>query len=161
MKKNDPIATLELLEERAQVDKYRINKGKVVLSKQTRVRTVDVPIKLTEEYLVIEYQQPPELSNTDIITDEYLVSVIDTPASAATEIHLNGKSVTLSPNAPIEIMLSQETASVHKTTHIVESINLDIHTTTKSHTLTTQLQKEVLSIEDGEHLLLQQKPSDD
>ena len=53
----DDTQTLELLEERAEVQKQRVNTGKVILSKKIHTRTVNIPITLTEEHLVITYQQ--------------------------------------------------------------------------------------------------------
>lgn len=158
MKKDDQtVQTLELLEERAEVQKQRIHKGRVVLSKQTRVHTVTVPVSLSEEYLVIDYQ-PVDESSLALIDEQNLIQVIDAPVHNA-QIQLNGERITLSPDAPIEILLSRETALVHKTTHAIERIDLHTHSTTQEHTITTELQKEVLEIQEGEDLLT--KPNAD
>lgn len=147
------VQTLELLEERAEVQKHRIHKGKVVLSKQTRMRTVHVPVTLAEEYLVIDYQP------LDSLPINEQIPVIDAPSSTNAQIQLNGELITVSQEAPIEILLSRETASVHKTTHTIERINLQTHTTTQEHTLTAELQKEVLDIQEGADLLVHADPA--
>ena len=60
----DDTQTLELLEERAEVQKQRVNTGKVILSKKIHTRTVNIPITLTEEHLVITYQQDDASGNS-------------------------------------------------------------------------------------------------
>lgn len=157
MNTNDQsVQTLELLEERAEVQKQRIH-SQVVLTKQTRTRTIEVPVSLTEEYLVIEYQ-PAELGESAI--DASHIPVIDAPADTHSQIQLNGELITLSQDTPIEILLSRETALIHKTTHAIERIDLQTHTITQAHTLTTELKKEVLDIQEGEDLLVRADQSD-
>ncbi|WP_227507096.1 YsnF/AvaK domain-containing protein [Moraxella canis] len=146
---------LELLEERAQVHKERVNTGKVVLSKQVKTRTVDIPITLTEEHLVITYQQDDPLPNLDEMTADDLVSIIDHTKGEHVQITINGQVHTLTPQTPIEIVLSCETATVTKTAHAIEEIRLDTQTISREQIFSVELQKEVLDVQEGEDLLKQ------
>lgn len=145
---------LELLEERAHIHKDRVSTGKVVLSKQTRSRTVNLPITLTEEYLVITYKEDSSpLNHHKPVSDDSLIDIIDNTANTHAQISINGKMQSLALGGFVEILLSRETATVTKSTHVIEDVSLDAKTISKEHIFTTELKKEVLDVKGDEKLI--------
>ncbi|MFL1732830.1 YsnF/AvaK domain-containing protein [Moraxella oculi] len=151
--------TLELLEERAHINKDRVSTGKVVLSKQTRSRTVNLPITLTEEYLVITYKEDNSLLNHQPNNNDASINVIDNTTNSHTQISINDQMHSLTLDTPVEILLSRETAIVTKSTHSIEEVRLDTKTISKEHIFTTELKKEVLDIKGDEALIAKETPS--
>ena len=153
----DDTQTLELLEERAEVQKQRVNTGKVILSKKIHTRTVNIPITLTEEHLVITYQQDDAslATHEQLSNDDDLVNIIDNTKATHAKITINGQVCSLTPDTPIEMLLYCETATVTKTAHAIEDIHLNTQTIQREHVFTTKLQTEVLDIQEGENLVIQ------
>lgn len=116
---------LELLAEVPQVAKERIVTGNIKLSKQIKTQTINVPVILTQEVLVIEHTAVPNR-----LTDDELVQVNYDKSSPSSTIMVDGKAVTLS-DQPIEIVLSQDVAKVTIETQVTE--NVKISTTSQSH----------------------------
>lgn len=116
---------LELLAEVPQVAKERIVTGNIKLSKQIKTQTINVPVTLTQEILVIEHTAVPNR-----LTDDELVQVNYDKSSPSSTIMVDGKAVTLS-DQPIEIVLSQDVAKVTIETQVTE--NVKISTTSQTH----------------------------
>lgn len=151
---NSPLA-IELLEERAHIEKERVVTGKITLSKQVRQRTVNLPITLTEEYLIISHKPNEELQPLSTSTDATdVIDVIDKTAAATPYININGEMTSL--EHPVEILLSSQRATLTKTTHVVQDISLNTQTKNKEHVITTTLQKEILDIDGDDNLIIKE-----
>lgn len=117
--------TLELLAERPQVNVERLVTGNVRLTKQVKTQTVNVPVTLTQEVLVIDYVTNPRTTDNQ----QDLVTVTPTNSQPAT-IMVNGQAINLT-DAPHEIVLSQQVANVAIETVVTEKVA--ISTTSTSH----------------------------
>lgn len=148
---NKQVGKLELLEERARVIKDVVTAGKVTIQKHVRTKIVNVPVQLNETYLSIQVDRGDEQTQAMLAGDYDDKDVIATFAdSTAALVSLNGEPLSL--HEPVELVLSRETAVVTKKTHAVQEVALTTYTDTQTHSLATQLQKEVLHI-DGEQYL--------
>ena len=136
--------TLELLAEKPQVEIERVNVGQVRLSKHVKTQTVQVPVTLTQEILVIEHQ-----GQVAPLSDEGLVNIASIQ-HAAPQITINGQAVELG-DEPVEIVLSQQVAHVQVETQVVEEVSL--RTTEQSHTeqVDVTLRHEELVVEELTH----------
>ena len=146
--------TLELLAERPLIDIQRVVTGNVKFSKQVRTQTVNVPVTLTQEVLVIEHTgyDNPILANqlTGIsLTDKDLVKIVSPTTTTNTShiIMINGEPVTLM-DKPLEVVISQQVATVSISTEVAEQVNI----TTKAHsyeqTVPVTLRHEELVVEE-------------
>ena len=145
--------TLELLAERPLIDIQRVVTGNVKFSKQVRTQTVNVPVTLTQEVLVIEHTgyDNPILANqlTGIsLTDKDLVKIVAPKTTTNTShIMINGEPVTLM-DKPLEVVISQQVATVSISTEVAEQVNI----TTKAHsyeqTVPVMLRHEELVVEE-------------
>lgn len=148
------VGKLELLEERARVIKDVITAGKVTIQKHVRTKVINVPVHLDETYLSIQvdYGDEPtqDMLSGDYDDKEVIARFTDSIASL---VSLNGKPLAF--DEPVELVLSRETAVVTKKTYAVQEVALTTYTDTQTHTLATQLQKEVLQV-DGEQYLDEQ-----
>lgn len=118
--------TLELLAERAKVDVELIKTGKIRLSKKIISETVQIPVTLKREILVIEHDALPNLPKNNVN--------VETAKPVNTTILLNGETLNLSEK-PIEILLNQQVANVNIETIITEKIALS----TSEHSVTEQI----------------------
>lgn len=134
--------TLELLAEVPQVAKERVVTGNVKLSKQVKTQTINVPVTLTQEILVIEHQAQPQ----SLQQDELVKVIHDNPALVST-ITIDGKPVTLDDN-PIEIVLSQQIAKVAIETQVTENVKVVTTTQTYEETIPVTLRHEELVTEE-------------
>lgn len=136
--------TLELLAEKPQVEVERVNVGQVRLSKQVKTQTVQVPVTLTQEILVIEHH-----GQVAPLSEDGLVNIASTQ-HAAPQIMINGQTVELG-DAPVEIVLSQQVAHVQVQTQVVEEVSL--RTDQRSHTeqVDVTLRHEELVVEELKH----------
>lgn len=136
--------TLELLAEKPQVEVERVNVGQVRLSKQVKTQTVQVPVTLTQEILVIEHH-----GQVAPLSEDGLVNIASTQ-HAAPQIMINGQPVELG-DAPVEIVLSQQVAHVQVQTQVVEEVSL--RTDQRSHTeqVDVTLRHEELVVEELKH----------
>lgn len=141
--KEKEVGTLELLEERANVIKDKITQGVVTLRKQTLTRTVNVPVELTEEQLVIEVVGEDPMLAGDYLDKDVIAQFSDTVTAP---VMLNGKPLHLGEQATI--VLSRETAVITKKTHTVQEVALHTHKDTKTHTLATELRHEELVVDE-------------
>jgi len=115
--REDTTNTLELLAERPQVQIERFIKDNIKLSKKIITQTVNVPVTLNQEVLVIEhvFAQPSA-------SHDNLVSVVTDNVNLP-QLMVNGQAITLG-DTPIEIPLLQQTAKVNIETIVAEKVQL-------------------------------------
>ena len=109
--------TLELLAEHPQVQIERFVKDNIKLSKKIISQTVNVPVTLNQEVLVIEhvFAQPST-------SQDNLVSVVTNNVNVP-QLMVNGQAITLG-DTPIEIPLLQQIAKVNIETIVAEKVQL-------------------------------------
>lgn len=115
--REDTNNTLELLAERPQVQIERFVKDNIKLSKKIISQTVNVPVTLNQEVLVIEhvFSQPST-------SQDNLVSVVTNNVNVP-QLMVNGQAITLG-DTPIEIPLLQQIAKVNIETIVAEKVQL-------------------------------------
>ena len=115
--REDTTNTLELLAERPQVQIERFVKDNIKLSKKIISQTVNVPVTLNQEVLVIEhvFAQPNA-------PHDNLVSVVTNNVNVP-QLMVNGQAITLG-DTPIEIPLLQQIAKVNIETIVAEKVQL-------------------------------------
>ena len=109
--------TLELLAEHPQVQIERFVKDNIKLSKKIISQTVNVPVTLNQEVLVIEHVFAKPSTSQD-----NLVSVITNNVNVP-QLMVNGQAITLG-DTPIEIPLLQQIAKVNIETVVAEKVQL-------------------------------------
>lgn len=115
--REDTTNTLELLAERPQVQIERFIKDNIKLSKKIISETVNVPVTLNQEVLVIEHVfAKPSTSHDN------LVSVVTNNVNVP-QLMVNGQAITLG-DTPIEIPLLQQIAKVNIETIVAEKVQL-------------------------------------
>lgn len=132
--------TLELLAERPKVNVERMASGSVRFSKQVRSETINVPVTLTQEVLVIDYVENPQLNASD------LVKIADNTKNAS-HVVINGNVVNLLEK-PQEIILSQQIARVSIESIINENVTLSTKATTHVEQIPVTLRHEELVTEE-------------
>ena len=115
--REDTSNTLELLAERPQVQIERFVKDNIKLSKKIISQTVNVPVTLNQEVLVIEHVFAKPSTSQD-----NLVSVVTNNVNVP-QLMVNGQAITLG-DTPIEIPLLQQTAKVNIETIVAEKVQL-------------------------------------
>lgn len=115
--REDTTNTLELLAERPEVQIERFVKDNIKLSKKIISQTVNVPVTLNQEVLVIEhvFAQPST-------SQDNLVSVVTNNVNVP-QLMVNGQAITLG-DTPIEIPLLQQIAKVNIETVVAEKVQL-------------------------------------
>ena len=115
--REDTNNTLELLAERPQVQIERFIKDNIKLSKKIISQTVNVPVTLNQEVLVVEHVfAKPNTSHDN------LVSVVTNNVNVP-QLMVNGQAITLG-DTPIEIPLLQQIAKVNIETIVAEKVQL-------------------------------------
>ena len=109
--------TLELLAEHPQVQIERFVKDNIKLSKKIISQTVNVPVTLNQEVLVIEHVFAKPNAPHD-----NLVSVVTNNVNVP-QLMVNGQAITLG-DTPIEIPLLQQIAKVNIETIVAEKVQL-------------------------------------
>ena len=109
--------TLELLAEHPQVQIERFVKDNIKLSKKIISQTVNVPVTLNQEVLVIEHVFAKPSASQD-----NLVSVVTNNVNVP-QLMVNGQAITLGDTA-IEIPLLQQIAKVNIETIVAEKVQL-------------------------------------
>ena len=109
--------TLELLAEHPQVQIERFVKDNIKLSKKIISQTVNVPVTLNQEVLVIEHVFAKPSTSQD-----NLVSVITNNVNVP-QLMVNGQAITLG-DTPIEIPLVHQIAKVNIETIVAEKVQL-------------------------------------
>ncbi|WP_438012281.1 YsnF/AvaK domain-containing protein [Psychrobacter raelei] len=145
------VGSLELLEERAVVDKERLDIGKVKVRKEVRRKTVNVPIELMEEILVIEtdyYDADSRAFLTNEVSDEDIVRHIEPTLDSQPSIMVNGNQVLLDSNEPLEIVISRQVALIKKETHAVQDVRIEKSTHLHQDTFEVELKHEELDVQE-------------
>ena len=109
--------TLELLAEHPQVQIERFVKDNIKLSKKIISQTVNVPVTLNQEVLVIEHVFAKPSTSQD-----NLVSVVTNNVNVP-QLMVNGQAITLG-DTPIEVPLLQQIAKVNIETIVAEKVQL-------------------------------------
>ena len=115
--REDTTNTLELLAERPRVQIERFVKDNIKLSKKIISQTVNVPVTLNQEVLVIEHVFAKPSTSQD-----NLVSVVTNNVNVP-QLMVNGQAITLG-DTPIEIPLLQQIAKVNIETIVAEKVQL-------------------------------------
>lgn len=115
--REDTSNTLELLAERPQVQIERFVKDNIKLSKKIISQTVNVPVTLNQEVLVIEHVFAKPSASQD-----NLVSVVTNNVNVP-QLMVNGQAITLG-DTTIEIPLLQQIAKVNIETIVAEKVQL-------------------------------------
>lgn len=115
--REDTSNTLELLAERPQVQIERFVKDNIKLSKKIISQTVNVPVTLNQEVLVIEHVFAKPSTSQD-----NLVSVVTNNVNVP-QLMVNGQAITLG-DTPIEIPILQQIAKVNIETIVAEKVQL-------------------------------------
>lgn len=137
--KTGQVGYLELLEERPVVNKERLDVGKVTVTKHTRTKTIEVPIELVEEYITVctEFH---DAESQDLLSGNYdekdVLRHVEPSLDSKAVITINDQQVEIG-DAPIEIVVSRQVATVTKETYAVQEI--DISKTVHTHTDTIQV----------------------
>ena len=136
--------TLELLAERPQVQIERFVKDNIKLSKKIITQTVNVPVTLNQEVLVIEHVfAQPNASHDN------LVSVVTDNVNVP-QLMVNGQAITLG-DTPIEIPLLQQIAKVNIETIVAEKVQLMTQNVSHETQIPVTLRREELVTEKVEY----------
>jgi len=144
------VGTIELLEERAVVDKERLDIGKVTVTKQVRTKTINVPVELVEEVMVIEteyYDADSRQFLTTTASDEDLIRHIEPTLQSRPSITVNGSEMFLDQE-PIEIVLSRQVAVIKKETYAVQDVAIEKSTHIHKDTFDVELKHEELDVKE-------------
>ena len=127
--------------------------GSVIARKEIRTKTVEVPIELVEEVLVIStnyYDADSKTLLTGTGDESEVVQYVEPMLDSVTTITVNGEKIALSDNEPVEIVLSRQVASISKQTHVVQDVDIQKSRHTHTDTINVELKREELDvIEDG------------
>lgn len=137
--------TLELLEERAIVNKERVITGKVRISKRTESKVVHVPVELNEETLIIEIDSHGHQALFDGNADDVFVE--NKTQANPIQILINGEMRVLG-NEPIELKVAKDVATISTQTYVAEAINIDTISHHHIEEVAYQLRHEVLDIDE-------------
>ncbi|MGP9688751.1 YsnF/AvaK domain-containing protein [Psychrobacter sp. AOP22-C1-C5] len=139
LNKAGQVGYLELLEERPVVNKERLDVGKVTVTKHSRTKTIEVPIELVEEYITVRTEFH-DAESQDLLSGNYdekdVLRHVEPSLDSKAVVTINGKQIEIG-EAPIEIVLSRQVATVTKETYAIQEI--DISKTTHTHTDTIQV----------------------
>lgn len=144
------VGSIELLEERAVVDKERLDVGKVTVTKQVRTKTVNIPVELVEEVMVIETEYYDADSRQFLNTtagEADLVRHIEPTLSNKPSITVNGTEVVLDQE-PVEIVLSRQVAVIKKETYAVQEVAIEKSTHIHKDTFDVELKHEELDVKE-------------
>lgn len=143
---------LELLEERPVINKERLDVGKVTVTKHTRTKTIEVPIELVEEYITVrtDYQ---DAESQDLLSGDYdekdILRHVEPSLDSKAVVTINGKQIEIG-DAPMEIVLSRQVATITKETHVIQEIEINKTTHTHTDSIQVALKHEELDvIEEG------------
>lgn len=115
---------LELLAEHARVEIEQLAVGELTLRKEMRTQTVNIPITLRQEVLIVEHHAGAPLQHVSQATDSSrLVQIEQLEQLPHTIIKLNGEPHDLDQQ-PLTLILSQEIAKVNVHTVVAEHIRI-------------------------------------
>ena len=150
---------LELLEERPVINKERLDVGKVTVTKHRRTKTIEVPIELIEEYITVrtDYQ---DAESQDLLSGDYddkdILRHVEPSLDSKAVVTINGKQVEIG-DAPIEIVLSRQVATITKDTHVIQEIEINKTTHTHTDSIQVALQHEELDVKEEGYLAHEQQ----
>ena len=150
---------LELLEERPVINKERLDVGKVTVTKHRRTKTIEVPIELVEEYITVrtDYQ---DVQSQDLLSGDYddkdILRHVEPSLDSKAVVTINGKQVEIG-DAPIEIILSRQVATITKDTHVIQEIEINKTTHTHTDSIQVALQHEELDVKEEGYLAHEQQ----
>ena len=150
---------LELLEERPVINKERLDVGKVTVTKHRRTKTIEVPIELIEEYITVrtDYQ---DAESQDLLSGNYddkdILRHVEPALDSKAVVTINGKQVEIG-DAPIEIVLSRQVATITKDTHVIQEIEINKTTHTHTDSIQVALQHEELDVKEEGYLAHEQQ----
>ncbi|WP_289049631.1 YsnF/AvaK domain-containing protein [uncultured Psychrobacter sp.] len=150
---------LELLEERPVINKERLDVGKVTVTKHRRTKTIEVPIELVEEYITVrtDYQ---DVQSQDLLSGDYddkdILRHVEPSLDSKAVVTVNGKQVEIG-DAPIEIILSRQVATITKDTHVIQEIEINKTTHTHTDSIQVALQHEELDVKEEGYLAHEQQ----
>ena len=150
---------LELLEERPVINKERLDVGKVTVTKHRRTKTIEVPIELVEEYITVrtDYQ---DVESQDLLSGDYddkdILRHVEPALDSKAVVTINGKQVEIG-DAPIEIVLSRQVATITKDTHVIQEIEINKTTHTHTDSIQVALQHEELDVKEEGYLAHEQQ----
>ena len=153
---------LELLEERPVINKERLDVGKVTVTKHRRTKTIEVPIELVEEYITVrtDYQ---DVQSQDLLSGDYddkdILRHVEPSLDSKAVVTINGKQVEIG-DAPIEIVLSRQVATITKDTHVIQEIEINKTTHTHTDSIQVALQHEELDVKEEGYLAHEQQSND-
>ena len=153
---------LELLEERPVINKERLDVGKVTVTKHRRTKTIEVPIELVEEYITVrtDYQ---DVQSQDLLSGDYddkdILRHVEPSLDSKAVVTINGKQVEIG-DAPIEIVLSRQVATITKDTHVIQEIEINKTTHTHTDSIQVALQHEDLDVKEEGYLAHEQQSND-
>jgi len=150
---------LELLEERPVINKERLDVGKVTVTKHRRTKIIEVPIELVEEYITVrtDYQ---DAESQDLLSGDYddkdILRHVEPSLDSKAVVTINGKQVEIG-DAPIEIILSRQVATITKDTHVIQEIEINKTTHTHTDSIQVALQHEELDVKEEGYLAHEQQ----
>ena len=144
------VGHIELLEERAVVQKERLDVGKVTVTKHQRTKSVTVPIELVEEVLTIrtEYQ---DAESQDLLTGSYdekdILRHVEPTLGSTAVVTINGQKIEVG-SEPVEIVISRQVATITKETYAIQDIDIEKSVHTHTDNITVELKHEELDVQE-------------
>lgn len=144
------VGHLELLEERAVVQKERLDVGKVTVTKHQRTKTVNVPIELVEEVLTIrtDYQ---DVDSHALLTGNYdeqdILRHVEPTLDSTAVVTINGQKIEIG-SEPVEIVISRQVATITKETYAIQDIDIEKSVHTHTDNITVELKHEELDVQE-------------
>ena len=139
---------LELLEERPVINKERLDVGKVTVTKHTRTKSIEVPIELVEEYVTIRTEYN-DAESQDLLSGNYdekdILRHVEPSLDSKAVVTINGKQIEVG-DAPVEIVLSRQVATITKDTYAIQEIEVNKTTHTHTDSIQVELQYEELDV---------------
>ena len=158
---NNKVGYLELLEERPVVNKERLDVGKVTVTKHFRTKTIQVPIELVEEYITVRTDYRDSESQ-DLLSGNYddkdILRHVEPSLDSKAVVTINGKQIEIG-DAPIEIILSRQVATITKDTYVIQEVAIEKTTHTHTDSIEVELKHEELDVNEEGYLAHQQNPT--
>ncbi len=139
---------LELLEERPVVNKERLDIGRVKVTKHSRTKTINVPIELIEEYITVQTEYH-DAQSQDLLSGSYddkdILRHVEPALNSTAVVTINDKQVAIG-DAPIEIIISRQIATITKQTYAIQEVAINKSTHTHVDNIMVELRHEELNV---------------
>ena len=118
-----------------------------------------MPIELIEEYITVrtDYQ---DAESQDLLSGNYddkdILRHVEPSLDSKAVVTINGKQVEIG-DAPIEIVLSRQVATITKDTHVIQEIEINKTTHTHTDSIQLALQHEELDVKEEGYLAHEQQ----